>query len=125
LWTELDREMADLEECGHQAVSGSRRSRMASPKTLKARTTTVIAKPAPMIGQGEPKMLPRPSRMILPQLGFGGCVPIPRKLSDASRRMAEATQSVIRTTIGAEIFGSTWRRMIFGVERPTAVDAST
>ena len=63
--------------------------------------------------------------MMLPQLGFGGCVPMPRKLSDASSRMAEATHSVISTTIGAEMFGTMWRKMIIGVRTPTAIAAST
>ena len=50
---------------------------------------------------------------------------MPRKLRDASRRMADATQRVIRTTIGAEMFGTTWRRMIMGVVTPAAIAAST
>ena len=63
--------------------------------------------------------------MMLPQLGFGGWVPMPRKLSDASSRIAEATQSVISTTIGAAMFGTTWRKMITGVRTPMAIAAST
>ena len=59
LRAELDRKILDREERRrHHAVSGSSTSRTASPSTLKASTTTVMAKPAPMIGQGEPKMLP-------------------------------------------------------------------
>ena len=63
--------------------------------------------------------------MMLPQLGLGGCVPMPRKLSDASSRMAEATHSVISTTMGAAMLGTMWRKMITGVLTPTATAAST
>ena len=50
---------------------------------------------------------------------------MPRKLSEASSRIADATQSVISTTIGAAMFGTMWRRMISGVLTPTATAAST
>jgi AhpD family alkylhydroperoxidase len=64
------RRLSARRRCGaYPAVSGSMTSRTASPSTLNASTTTVMAKPAPMIGQGEPKMLPSPSRMMFPQLG--------------------------------------------------------
>ena len=67
---ELDRRSRTLRSGGSsRALSGSRTSRTASPIMLKASTVIVIATPAPMIGQAEPYMLLRPSRMMLPQLG--------------------------------------------------------
>src|SRR5690606_26493771 len=112
---ELDREVLDLEKrARHSLVSGSSTSRMASPRRLKESTTPVSAAPAPMIGHGEPKRLLSPSRMMLPQLGLGGCVPMPRKLRLASMRMAEATQSVMSTMMGAEMLGTMWRKMMTG-----------
>jgi len=74
----------------YSLVSGSSTSRTASPIRLNASTVMVIAAPAVMIGQDEPNRLLSPSRMMLPQLGFGGWVPSPRKLSEASSRIAEA-----------------------------------
>lgn len=50
---------------------------------------------------------------------------MPRKLSDASRRMADATHSIISTTIGAMMLGMMWRKMITGVRTPTEIAAST
>ena len=72
---------------------------------LKASTVTVMARPAATIGQGEPKRLPSPSRMMLPQLALGGWVPRPRKLKVASRRTAVATHKVSTTTIEPAMLG--------------------
>jgi len=43
--------------------------------------------------------------MIEPQLGKGGCMPSPRKLSVASTIMALGTSSVVKTTRGANELG--------------------
>src|SRR5690606_6953435 len=109
----------------YRAVEGSSASRMASPTRLKESTTSVMAMPAPMIGHGDPNRLLSPSRMMLPQLGLGARVPMPRKLSEASMRMAEATHSVISAMMGAMMLGMTWRTMMTGVRTPTAMAAST
>src|SRR2546430_12592127 len=43
-----------------------------------------------------------------PQLGVGGCVPSPKKLSDDSIRIEVDTDSVLVIIMGAMQLGSTW-----------------
>ena len=63
--------------------------------------------------------------MTLPQLGFGGGAPKPRKLSELSNRMAEAIPNVIGTRTGASAFGRMYLEMIFSGEMPETRAAAT
>ena len=62
---------------------------------------------------------------MLPQLGCGGGMPKPRKLTDASASMLPPTETVNSTIIGATICGATWRARMRRVLAPVARAAST
>ena len=67
-----------------------------------------------------------PSRPIIwPQLGVGGLMPTPRKLSAASAKIARGMPSVTETMMGASELGSRWPKMMRGERAPTLRDAST
>ena len=59
------------------------------------------------------------SLRIFPQLGVGGRTPRPRKLSEASNRIAEATPNVPRTVSGASAFGNRCCRTMRDALAPT------
>src|SRR5262252_9813602 len=63
---------------------GSNQSRSASPRKLKDRTVNTSAKDGNTTMCGASNKWLRPSLSIAPQLGVGGAMPSPRKLSDAS-----------------------------------------
>ena len=48
---------------------------------------------------------------ISPQEGLGGCVAKPRKLSEASIKIAAPSNADIKIKIGATTFGRTWRNI--------------
>ena len=60
-----------------------------------------------------------------PQVGVGGGVPNPRKLSAASITMALPSHTVAMTRMGANTFGSTWRATTRPGDAPSAWAAST
>ena len=51
----------------------------------------------------------RLSETILPRLGTGSLMPIPRKLNPASAKIAAGIASVIAMISGGTAFGSRWR----------------
>src|SRR5260221_8661966 len=67
---------------------GSRLSRKASPRRLKPNEAKRMASPANTEVQGESRRKLRPSDSMRPSEGVGGWVPMPRKESEASTRMA-------------------------------------
>lgn len=66
-----------------------------------------------------------PRVRMLPQLGVGGCTPMPRKDSADSTSTAEATPKVAATSTGAMALGRMCRKMIRGLLAPMAFTAST
>src|SRR2546426_7443053 len=62
---------------------------------------------------------------INPHDGVGSAVPSPRKLSEASTRMAFPNWAVSMIRYGAMTLGMMWRRITHGCELPTARAAST
>src|SRR5712691_1070105 len=93
--------------CRQTFRRGSRASRSPSPSRLKANTVTRIARPGKIVIHGLISMSVRFCFKSQPQVGVGGCVPKPRKLSDASMTMAVPILSVEVTIIGARQLGST------------------
>src|SRR6202012_2819193 len=63
-------------------------------------------------------------RIMPPQVGIGGLRPRAMKASDASVRIALASQSVPITRISGKIFGSTWLQRIRRSEKPRERPAS-
>ncbi len=62
---------------------------------------------------------------MLPHEGWGGCVPKPRKLSDASVRMAHDRAKLTWTMMGAEMLGRMCRATMRPEGAPTEWAAST
>jgi hypothetical protein len=87
-------------------------------------TIKMIISPGKTVIQGASKRKERPELMIEPQLGKGGCIPSPKKLSVASTIMAFGTSSVVKTTKGAREFGKMWRNIILRSEYPRILAAS-
>src|SRR5690606_4357827 len=104
----------------HGRCFGSSASLSPSPMTLKASTVTVMARPEKTASHGLLKMLLTPERIMLPQLGVGGCTPRPRKLKLASVRMAVAIHKVDMTEMGPRMLGMMWRRMMRASLTPMA-----
>src|SRR5882724_5906822 len=77
---------------------GSRMSRNQSPTILNDNTTSIMAIPGQTDTHHSVSTYLRPSATIPPQVGAGGGIPAPRKLSDASTTMAQPTCSVESTT---------------------------
>ena len=67
----------------------------------------------------------RPLAIMSPQDGFGGWIPKPRKLSDASERIRKATSSVPSTSSGDAKLGNRCRNITRRLRAPTAVAART
>src|SRR5262249_12010476 len=104
---------------------GSSASRRPSPNRLKPNTVTKMARPGKSESQGLAWMKAMLALRSQPQLGVGGWVPSPRKLSVASTMIDVAMPSVVVTMIGARQLGSTWRKRIEGSRTPSARHAST
>jgi len=67
----------------------------------------------------------RPRLSMLPQLGAGGCVPSPRKLSAASTRMTIERLRLAWTARVGAILGRTWAPRMRPWEAPSARAAWT
>src|SRR5207247_1554636 len=105
---------------------GSQASRSVSPKRLKPKTDRLMARPGKMASHGACSMKARPVLdSIKPHDGVGGCVPTPRKLSDASMRMALPSQMEARMRMGAVTWGRRWMAMIGKSLQPMACAAAT
>jgi len=62
---------------------------------------------------------------IPPQLGIGGCAPIPKKLSPLSIKIALAKFAAERTISGAMVIGRMWLSNNLVFEKPNTVPACT
>src|SRR6185295_15493634 len=103
---------------------GSSASRRPSPNRLNPSTVTKMARPGKSESHGLAWMKATLALRSQPQLGVGGCVPRPRKLSVASTMIEVAMPRVVVTIIGARQFGRTWRARISGSRTPRARQAS-
>ncbi len=105
---------------------GSRASRIESPKRLKPNTARLMAMPGKTATHGArsayDSALPE---SINPHDGVGSAVPSPRKLNEASTRMAFPNWAVSMIKYGAMTLGMICRRITHGCELPTARAAST
>src|SRR5690606_2804766 len=90
-------------------MRGSRVSRRPSPSMFTARTVSVRKTPGIRMLWGSSWNTPRPSAMMLPQVGASGGMPTRRRLRSAPSRVAEPQTWVAGTSGGARVFGSTWR----------------
>src|SRR5439155_26020902 len=111
--------------CSYTFKRGSSASRKPSPKRLKANTVRKIAIPGTIRTQG---LISRTIRLAFrsqPQLGVGGCVPRPRKLSEASAMIETPTLNVEVTRIGAMQFGRICRHSKRTSRTASALAAST
>src|SRR5580693_1347939 len=99
-------------------------SRRPSPRRLTAKTTIRTATLGTMASQGESRIFSKPSLIKPPQVGVGGFRPRPMKASEASVRMALASQSVPITRISGKIFGKIWPQRIRVSEKPSVRHAS-
>src|SRR5262249_7848052 len=104
---------------------GSRASRKPSPNRLNASTVRKIAIPGKRHSQGLISKIIRPAFRSQPQLGVGGCVPSPRKLSEASAMIDVPTLSVEVTMRGAMQLGRMCRHSRRGSRTARALAAST
>src|SRR5262249_56932784 len=81
---------------------GSQASRRVSPKRLNPRTARLIARPGNTASHGACSKKARPVVLSMrPHDGSGGCVPTPRKVSDASIKIALPTQRVAMMRMAA------------------------
>ena len=99
-------------------TAGSARSRSPSPIMFRPSTSIRIARPGKMESQGASRMFSKPSRIMPPQVGVGGCAPRPTKASDASVRTAAAIQSVPMTSTSLRMLGRMWMTRSRACENP-------
>ena len=78
-----------------------------SPVRFNPKTTITMANPGKMVIHGAIERKDLPSLSIFPQLGAGGGVPIPRKLSAASAITAYAKMKLPWTSNTGRICGNT------------------
>src|SRR5215813_13637386 len=91
---------------------------------LKARVVRKMASPGKMTIQGFISMNTKFVFRSHTQLGVGGCVPNPKKLSDDAIRIEVATERVLVMMMGAMQLGRTWRNNIRYRPRANARTAS-
>src|ERR1700752_4864967 len=97
---------ASSRKAGHYRFNrGSKASRKPSPNMLNARVVKKMASPGNTTIQGFTSMNTKFAFKSHPQLGVGGWVPNPRKLSEDSIRMDVAIDRVLVTIRGAMQFG--------------------
>ena len=87
-------------------ASPARRSRSVSPKSVHASTVAMSARPGAIATHGAATIRSRPPAIMFPQLGLGGCMPMPRNDRPLSSRIALPTPSVVATMAGPSEFGS-------------------
>ena len=88
-------------------------------------TTMLNAKPGQMTIHGALNMNRRPLPLSMPpQLGAGGGMPKPRKLSEASPRITPGTASEKLMMMGARMLGRMCLSSTLDVEPPMAIEAS-
>ena len=104
---------------------GSRASLRPSPTMLKAKTTSMIARPGAKDNTGVVSRYRYPSLTIAPQAAPGGAIPTPRKLSAASAKMADPIIMVIKTMRGGKQLGATCLSMTLELLAPMARPAMT
>src|SRR5918996_2751911 len=101
---DIERRDSGQDRCASLSF-GSRTSRRASPKKLKDSTTRKMAMPGERVSQGARSMVSKALRNMPPQVGVGGFTPTPKKLSEASSKIAEATERLACTITGAKQLG--------------------
>src|SRR5690625_4697905 len=106
-------------------MRGSSRSRRPSPRKLKPMTLSMIMSPGNTPIHHACFMKERPSASMRPQLGSGGCVPSPKKLSAASARIANARLTDTWAIIGPSEFGRMCFKSTCSRLRPSAPAAVT
>src|SRR6185437_9915156 len=106
---------------------GSSASRNASPSKLNPNTAAPIASPGKTDVHGACRSWyrSRPSAIIEPQLGVGGCTPRPRNESEDSAMIAPATPSVAAMTTGATTLGKMCLARILVSVAPSVFSACT
>src|SRR6185503_2028082 len=104
---------------------GSNRSRSQSPNRLTDRTSAVIASPGIRETHHASAMRPRPSETIRPQVGVGGGMPAPRKLSAASAKITTPMLSVSRTMNVLSTFGRMCVSIMRTSEHPRTLARAT
>ena len=67
----------------------------------------------------------RPSAIISPQEGMGGCTPMPKNEKAAYSRMARPISRVATTTRLLNAFGRIYLEIIQKTEQPAALAAAT
>src|SRR5207249_10630132 len=106
--------------------SGTKASRSESPKRVHPNAARLVARPGKAAGHGGfSEYMGAPPESIKPQEGVGSAVPSPRKLSEASVRMALPNCAVKTIKNGAMTFGTRWRTITRRYELPMAHAAST
>src|SRR5215831_5698583 len=125
---EVGVQVADLEDrrLAHSCRSlGSSRSRSQSPNRLTDSTSKVMAMPGISATHQASASRPRPSEIIMPQVGVGGGMPAPRKLSEASAMMTTPMFSVTRTMKVLSTLGRMWVSMMRSAEQPRTLASAT
>jgi hypothetical protein len=89
-----------------------------SPSRFIDKTVSNIARPGKKDTHQAPITKLRPSATIRPQAGFGGGIPAPRKLNDASITITCPTSKVARTIMVFTTLGNICRKSILEVEAP-------
>ena len=84
---------------------GSNASCIPSPRKLNAITVAKMAIPGQTASMGDSYIKSCALVSILPQLGIGGCIPNPKKLSTDSSNIIFPTDNVVATEIGETEFG--------------------
>src|SRR2546423_2577859 len=123
---ELGLEIFDLKDrCRHRFCLGSRASRNPSPRKLNAIRVSDSAIAGARTIWGAMRNAWKPSAAIAPHDGVGGWTPRPRKLRNASNRIACGMPNVAWTMIGPRAFGRMCRERILLGRVPLDRAAST
>src|SRR5664279_4940362 len=107
----------DEQRCAH-ADFGSKTSRRPSPRRLKPRLTTKIARPGMVATHHWSRMTSRPDDTMAPHSAVGGCAPRPRKPRPAAVRMMPAMSRVSRTMTEDRQSGTMCLKRIRQVDAP-------
>ena len=97
-----------------------------SERMLRHKTVTMMNKPGNSACHQRPESTPaRASARMLPQVGVGSGMPAEMKARDASKTMASATQTTVKTRMGARQLRITCFHKIQGARAPLTIAART